>query len=243
MKACIDELNSIYVALTRPQYELYVFIPEKSAASVNKARFLIPQVYEWGKKKIYTGTKKIEASAFIDISPSTYKDWVAFLKDEFQDLSALRNREKIMHGNIMHSILSFFGDLNKKDKDVLLDQAIDKSRRLYPSVKDFSYFKKKINALFAKEDIKQFFYLSSGYVEQEKEIVNSFGELKRIDRLVVTESQVWVIDFKSSAEDNGEYYEQIKEYISIVTKIYPEHKIRGFLIYLDELRVEEVKGQ
>ena len=36
-KALIDELNCIYVAFTRPKYELYGFIPEKASGARNPA--------------------------------------------------------------------------------------------------------------------------------------------------------------------------------------------------------------
>ena len=40
-KACMDELNKVYVALTRAKYEMYIFIPAKSGNSNNLVKYLI----------------------------------------------------------------------------------------------------------------------------------------------------------------------------------------------------------
>jgi len=45
-------------------------------------------------------------------------------------------------------------------------------------------------------------------------------------------------------EDKQENYrQQIREYMHILQDIYPGIKIKGFLIYLDDVSVEEVEGE
>ena len=67
------------------------------------------------------------------------------------------------------------------------------------------------------------------------------GDTKRIDRIIVKEKEVWIVDYKSSRESNEKYLTQIKEYIDIIKKVYPQKYVKGFLLYLDETKFEEVK--
>ncbi len=66
------------------------------------------------------------------------------------------------------------------------------------------------------------------------------GLLRRIDRLIVKPHEIWIVDYKSSREGMGNFLKQIKEYLAIVGEIHPDKKVRGFLLFLDTARFEEV---
>ena len=72
-KACIDELNNIYVALTRPKYELYIFIPEKSSNAANKALYFIPKDVRTGEGRLSTGFVKDKQASIISMPCSDIK--------------------------------------------------------------------------------------------------------------------------------------------------------------------------
>ena len=99
----------------------------------------------------------------------------------------------------------------------------------------------RLKALVEKE-FAQFFYIAKGKVFQEKEVVDYKGSTWRLDRLIIDENEAWVIDYKSGVEATLDYQAQVKNYITIVQSLYPNLKVRGFLLYLDELKVEEVYG-
>jgi ATP-dependent helicase/nuclease subunit A len=239
-KACIDELNNIYVALTRPQFELYIFIPKKSGSANNKARFLIPEpLSEQGAKTQYKKKRK-DTCLLMDIKPCEYRNWLKLLRDEFFDAAAVSNPQEILEGNIMHMILSRVANCVNKDIEVMLKESLEYTKAQFPFIEDFSVYIKTIEKLFKNEELKDVFCVEQGEVYCEKEVANRFGDLKRIDRLIVKDDEVWIIDYKSSKESSQKHYSQIKEYIQIVTEIYPGKRARGFLIYLDELAMEEV---
>lgn len=73
----------------------------------------------------------------------------------------------------------------------------------------------------------------------EKEFTDRYGNLFRMDRVMVTPEEVWVVDFKSGTE-SGNYHAQIKNYIKILEELYPGRNIKGFLAYIREAKVEQV---
>ena len=71
-------------------------------------------------------------------------------------------------------------------------------------------------------------------------MVNRFGDGKRIDRLVVREKEIWIVDYKSSQEAKPDHEKQINEYVQIIKDIYPKREVKGFLVYLDSMIKEEI---
>lgn len=241
-KACIDELNNVYVALTRPQYELYIFIPKKSSSSVNKAAFLIPQdLTRQGEPIKYLRPKKLTKEPEIKPLAKKYKYWIDTLKEEYVNKPEVINRHKVLAGNITHALLAQIGNCFGKDRKEVVSQALELVKKAYPLVSDFTDYEQKINKLLAEPGLKDIFYLNQGQVFCEREVVNKYGDLKRIDRLIVTNTQVTVVDYKSSKARLKEDREQIKQYLQILSSIYPKVKLRGFLLYLDDFYLEEVK--
>jgi len=226
-KAFIDELNSIYVALTRAQHELYIFIPEKVSGKKNKAKYLFSfeePNFEKGAKIKYESKKNANKEAIVETMPvSRYSDWIELIKDEFADVSQVKNRVNIERGEVLHSALSYIDDINGKD--------------FKAAVENLPEIELKVTKLLENEKFRDYFNVKEGKVFVEKEIIDKNGRTKRIDRLVVTEKQVYIIDYKSSesAETVEIYKKQMEEYIKLVKEIYPDKKIEGIIIYLDKL--------
>ena len=75
----------------------------------------------------------------------------------------------------------------------------------------------------------------------EKEIVDENGGLKRVDRILIRKDRIEVVDFKTGEEDKEKHVEQISGYIDLIKELYPGKKVEGYLCYLDDLAVKEVK--
>ncbi|MBU1122041.1 MAG: UvrD-helicase domain-containing protein [Candidatus Omnitrophota bacterium] len=239
-KACIDELNKVYVALTRAKYELYVFIPKKSAKGNNVVRFLIPEdISSVGSKQKYKHKEHV-GNSLINIKPGQYKDWIGQLRSEFGDVNVVKSRNKIIQGVVFHFILSCIDNMSSLGKKEMITAAVKRAVDLYPEVDNLFSWEKKIGALLEAEMIKPFFYVEKGIIYREKEIVNIYGDTRRIDRLIVKEKEVWVIDYKLTDDFCDKYRKQVKEYMDIVKDIYPGREVKGFILYIEEIRVEEV---
>ena len=117
-----------------------------------------------------------------------------------------------------------------------------KARSLFPYIKDLDECISTVRNLLEVEKFEPFFYLKEGSLYQEKEIIDPAGNTKRIDRLIITAKELWIVDYKSSREGFETDKEQIIQYVNIVKPLYPQLKARCFLIYLDALMLEEVYG-
>jgi ATP-dependent exoDNAse (exonuclease V) beta subunit len=67
----------------------------------------------------------------------------------------------------------------------------------------------------------------------EQELCDSSGKLVRVDRLVVDPLQVTVIDFKTGAEDPGRNEAQVRDYMAILSEVYPGKMVSALLAYVD----------
>ncbi|MCK5581665.1 MAG: UvrD-helicase domain-containing protein [Candidatus Omnitrophica bacterium] len=239
-KAFLSELNNVYVALTRARYELYAFFSAKVGNSTNWIKKLIPEdIYERGQRQNYDISRKT-AGSVLALPCAEYCDWIDYLRDEFVVEDQLRNREQRLKGEHMHCLLSFVKNLSGKDTGRVLDHAVEQASFLYSKIDVWALYREQVVALLENSKIKPFFYVEDGEVFTEKEFVNAQGHVKRLDRLVVKKDEVWVVDFKSTKEESGAQKQQVQEYMSLVSELYPGKKVKGFLVYIQELKYEEV---
>ena len=91
------------------------------------------------------------------------------------------------------------------------------------------------HALLAQPDLQRFFNAAQfRSAHNEMPYVNAQGELKRIDRLVEYEKEVWVLDYKTGAShDPAPYRAQMAEYRSAMQSVYQNKEIRCALLFLD----------
>ncbi len=251
-RSFLDELNNIYVSFTRAKQELYIFIAKKPGAT-EPVDFLIPGDFtELGKKGGSPKKKEGKEKSHV-LSPSRYSDWIDMLKDEFKDYSQLKFHKQIKKGEVMHYIFSLIGNLFGKDLDVELSRCLELGQSRFPEFDDFAGLRAKIKALLKDPRFKELFFCAAGKVFTEKEVVNRFGDTKRIDRLILKDDEAVIVDFKSGAEEEGQplalsdgkgalsgQAKQVKEYIDLISAIYPKKKVRGCLLYVDELMIKEV---
>ena len=245
-KAFLSELNPIYVALTRPQYELYAFVPKKVGGVFNFVQFLIPfadgqAVYESGRQRTYEKTK--DKNVHIEKLPvSHYHDWIEYLRDEFMEYDFLANRAQRLQGKVIHFILSKIGNLKNADVKAVLARAVAEMSREFEQIDDLPQYHAKVEEILKAKQIKPFFFVESGVVFTEQEIVTREGHAKRLDRVIINEREVRVVDFKTSRGRDGQYQKQVQEYMSYLSEVYPKKKVSGYLVYLDALNIEEVKA-
>jgi ATP-dependent helicase/nuclease subunit A len=82
---------------------------------------------------------------------------------------------------------------------------------------------------------------------------NSFSEIEvadenktyRIDKLVITDNEIFIIDYKTDAvpEVNNipsSYKKQLTNYKNIIKKIYPNHTIKTFILWFENTTLTEV---
>ncbi len=68
----------------------------------------------------------------------------------------------------------------------------------------------------------------------EMSYINAAGEMKRIDRLVEFDDEVWVLDYKlGDSEEMARYKAQMEEYRGAMRAVYADRKVRCALLFAD----------
>ena len=230
-KSFLVELNSIYVALTRAIEELYVFVPAKVGNTVNPALYLIPEDCQ----SLGVPVQRPQVHGVLGtqqrIKPFINNAWSG-IHEEFLDQPA-RSTALARKGEFYHALLMHLGNLELKDAHEELARAYAKACHLFPAAGSAQEVLAGISQFLNREDVKRFFYLPAGTeVFCEKEFVNAYGDSKRIDRLIVQDSKVFIVDFKLAPLAQDEHHQQMEGYIGLIRQFYPKHEVSGHVLYL-----------
>lgn len=231
-QGCIDELNSIYVALTRPKNELYAFIPRKSGAAINQASFLIEEeIIEKGKKNNYSRSPQEEK--VIKIESSVYRDWFKDLseKESAPDSGAYPHQKR--EGVIFHQLLAKVGDCSGKNIDVYL-RKIFQGWQGFLSEQSLEVYRSKVKKIVINKKLREIFFNPEASVYCEQEIVGKDGRIKRIDRLIVSKEKALIVDYKRTSLPPERVRKQLEGYKEAVADIYPGKKIEAVVVFLDQ---------
>jgi ATP-dependent exoDNAse (exonuclease V) beta subunit len=238
----LNELNAFYVAMTRAIFELHAFIPLKAGRSNNLIQALVPEnKMLCGAPGVYDHSRKDER-AETPLPPASCCDWISFLKDEFTDVRSLAARSEAERGELFHAILAGISSVKPGEEAAAVQPAVAAvervNRRPCPAE-----VVAKITDLLRTQDIQRFFDHSLQDARTEVEFVDRYGNTRRVDRLLVTEKEIRVVDFKSRRGAEEEAREQVREYLEILKEVQPGKIVSGFVVYIEEKEVEEVTGR
>ncbi len=229
----IDNLNALYVAFTRAKSELHVFFSSK-----NTLKSLVNET-EIGEP---CRGKPVEQKERPPIQTNyRFIDWTSNLANTVT--GAYELKEPIRRGDFIHRVLSRINQLQFFPGELMFESYLKEqiklvSYELNARDLDFDEIYTSFEKFFSKSSVVKLF--EDGDVFTEKEIFNSRGEHLRIDRLVVKDSEIFVVEFKTGEPHLREHELQVKKYMEAVRELYPNKKIRGFLVYFDTIDVLEV---
>jgi ATP-dependent exoDNAse (exonuclease V) beta subunit len=233
LNSLLGELNVLYVSMTRSKYEFYGIVPPKAKKSNNLIQNLFEgENFSFGNKQKYTSYENTKEETVSDLYESSeYKDMhkhPIISKRAVFDIT-----EATKKGTILHYALSKI--ITAKDRDIsdIIKEAVNFTERRFP-FEDISFIKERLNNLFASKEILEMFSYEKDKVFNEKEIVNSSGESYRIDKIIVSNDKFIILDFKSSSYDEEENKKQLRNYISLVSEIYPGKKAFAYIVDIDK---------
>ncbi len=225
-KSDVEMLNTLYVALTRAREELYVvsvFKKERKLPSL-----LFPdEMYPAAKKENVTQQKVLHVPT---LRPYHHTNRAPLPMQRPAKLGIV----EIQRGDLIHQILALI-EWYEPSVDENITRAIEK------------YFSSSMIA-FTKNDMKRIIleFLSAPCIQQyfakkvgrtllrEQDFANASGQLFRMDRILVEDDVVTVIDFKTGSDDDEKKYrEQISNYKNIVHELFPKQTVAGVLLYVD----------
>jgi len=242
-RSLVDEMNGVYVGLTRARDAMWVFLPHGAKRAANPLLSFFPEeVRSRGQmpKKEAGRSAGLSPLPVVPIGLPAYGDWVPWLSDEFMDKGLLERRGAVRRGEVLHALLSWVADAADKEAAQLWAQVLERGRPRFPFVADWDDCEKTFVNVLTAERLKPFFRPEEGDVFCEQEIAYRNGDIGRIDRVIVKEKEVWVVDYKSSRQEAQEGAAQVRRYAEAVGRVFAGRKVRGFLIYLDTAQGEEV---
>ncbi len=231
----VSRLNSLYVGFTRAKEEMYVV-----GVKGQKDTFPFDILPALDFPKIGTTrahTAKQEQP--LDCQVLHHQNRIPVSRTSSDMISVAERRR----GEFMHSVFShieYIGNAPEKEVRNAVLQALQKTGPDF-GVEETAASILKILAL--NEVSSLFRPLAGRRVLNEQEIVDAQGGLFRIDRLVIDEECVTIIDFKTGSDSSSEerHIEQVKNYMKIVSGIISDRPVYGLLVYSDLGKVTAIR--
>jgi ATP-dependent exoDNAse (exonuclease V) beta subunit len=263
MKEFVDNINMLYVAFTRPQKELYIFVPlskseiEKKVDNVNSAskliRSIVPElhkdiqsleedeVYKFGEpfKKILkqglASDNSKDSNWIIDSYPVGQTFQGVKLRLEAEDFFSSTPTQGSDTLKYGKVMHELFSNIRTIDD---VDKAIQKLvvDGLVES-REFSSLSKRVNEIIR---IQPFIDWFSGNwdIKTEETIVTPEGYNYRPDRVMIKGEKVIVVDFKFGAEKPN-HQKQVLSYMKLLERM-GYRSVKGFIWYVDDNIMLEV---
>ena len=242
-----ENINKIYVAFTRATKSLIII--KQAAPSGNSPSFF----------SFYTRSDKSEVNDYLDLkefsfgkilpSKSEQKEATKdekmpeILKIERQDVEAReqktsgKNLEAIYFGLSFHYLLEMSEKFDEnsllKAKSLMLNKfykflSLDRLEDAFKRAKMLINEPKFLECIKDKEI----------YKEQPFKVKN---ELKQMDLFCIGESEICVIDYKTTDKNIEENKKQVGEYKEALSKFYPKHSIIAVIFYALEGKISYIE--
>ena len=240
-----EEMNLLYVAMTRAQQALIVSGNSQGKATQEKKHVLswyqrIAAVVGETKNPLLNVKLKIESTAY----PLSHRGQEGV--GEAATLPAIipagqratHNSTQQQRGIWLHELLQHLTtpSLSPRGRAGVGEQALNKvelQQRLAIPGEEIEPLWQQAQHLLAQPNLQRFFdarhYQSAC---NEMPYVDARGEVKRIDRLVEFTDEVWVLDYKmSEAADVTRYRAQMQAYRSAMQTVYAGKRVRCALLF------------
>jgi ATP-dependent exoDNAse (exonuclease V) beta subunit len=235
-KEIVNSLNSLYVALTRAESEMYVVCVRTRGVreGYHACTFLPYEAYMASDMPhvIYPGQKRESRKLALEHGP--IRGHIAAGAER-----SMKFEEK-QWGEYVHRVL-FHIDTQEKGRGPLLRGIISKAAQ--ECVVDYpeeAVYKLISGFLDVSEVVEWFTERPGRIIGRETEVSDAQGHLFRIDRLVIGSGVVTVIDFKTGRDIEPSHIHQVRGYMGIMGELYPEKKVEGMIAYVELATVVKV---
>ncbi len=237
----LDNLNKLYVAMTRPKDRLYLFcknFPKNIDTKFEKKGYLNSFLYNFSKsypitlgnptrKKKTKGEKKYEDYTIDGQIKNNWKEKNSSKKTNSRKYKISKHSRDIEWGKILHLALSKIDckeDINKVTETFLRNKYCDKAQ--------YEKLKEQLPILINNNRISK--YINTDWeVKNEKEILLTSGKTYIPDKLIYKNNDIILIDYKTG-EKKEEDKKQISNYADTL-KVMGYNVIKTELIYTKEI--------
>jgi ATP-dependent helicase/nuclease subunit A len=234
-----EEMNLLYVAMTRAQQALIVSGNSKGEDKEEKKK--TPSWYD----RIAAVAGKLP-NPLIDISPRPRagEGQGRGMVGEVVELPVIlptgkrapRNTPQQQRGIWLHALLQHLTEISPRPQagEGLGERGELQQRLAIPSAEMDSLWQQARHLLTLPQLVPFFDAQQYRTACNEMPYINAKGELKRIDRLVEFDDEVWVLDYKlGDSEDAARYRAQMEEYRAAMQTVYAGRAVRCALIFAD----------
>jgi ATP-dependent helicase/nuclease subunit A len=239
MKELVNRLNTLYVGLTRPEEELYVlgvFNNVKSYPFDVLPADEYPPSQRPGSRA--GAVSKREAGLPVACGLMHRRRRLEFLAGP----EGLMSLEEKRRGDYIHRVLSFIDYAGEGFEETLSGVAKRAGDEAGHGL-DEDEVKEIVIKLIESEETGLFFRQAPGRkVRREQEYCDGAGRLFRMDRVVIDDDCVTVIDFKTGKRRGAieAYRAQMKKYMQILSEVYADRGIVGIIAFVDSGEVEKI---
>lgn len=238
----LDALNTIYVATTRAEEQLYMIVQQGASSTISgKMRLYLNKYFNSNigsdSDKITFGEQKrviVESKSKNDVMqyqlPMISEDWNSkiAISNEHNLLWNEERAKAIDYGNQIHAIMEKLN--HKSDLENLLSEFILNG---FISEDMQTDIKSKINEIINHPLLKEAFETEDFL--NERDFINSEGEIFRPDRLSKIGDKWVLIDYKTGNFKQG-HKNQINRYKSDLNEL-GFYVDKSFLVYLDSTTI------
>ncbi|WP_163711453.1 UvrD-helicase domain-containing protein [Mangrovibacterium lignilyticum] len=250
----IDNLNMLYVAFTRAKTALYTWseygkklssVGDLLKMSVNTEEGFpfngredictkLTGNYDEKKQLMEIGTlsaspvKEVQANGALALDRFQFKDFSAYLRLRKNHENFFEPGEsyekKINRGRLVHEVLA---QIETADQ---LEQACDELIFKGMMTEDeAAEIRPQLEELIADPEVASWFD-GSYRVLNEHNIITGYAGVKRPDRIMLSDDEVIVVDYKSGEHESEKYVKQVRDYVTAIEQCgYP--KVKGFIWY------------
>ena len=228
-----DEINILYVALTRAKNNMIIFKKEKSSVFdiLNMSACKIGSIKESiNISKNYEKTQKV---IYTPLNLGTQEKQLT--KEKELDQNHLYSK---YYGIATHYCLEMMNDFNLNSLDYSLKLSQTRYSN-YLNEDDFDSIKTRLELLLENETFKELIKNTQFITEQSllyKE------EIKIIDLLLFKDDTYYIIDYKTTKEELQEHKVQVLFYKKAIKDIFNTQNVKSYLVYLkpQECLIHEV---
>ncbi len=238
MSEMVNRLNSLYVGFTRPKSELYVIGVKSNDKGYPFVLLPAGDFSPSAKPEYSPEVPPAEAQG----TPSSCQLLYRHRQLEFRaGPEKFLTLDEKRRGEFIHRVL-FFVDCVKDNFETELQEIISRVKDETGSDYSDKEIKAIVIALVRNKEIERYFSAVPGMVtRKEQEYSDNAGRLFRMDRVVIDNDSVIVIDYKTGKDKEAieKYRAQLKNYMNILGDVYTGKTVKGIIAFVDLGEVEK----